>query len=112
MSAVLSLLWANCVKMKSVSDTSGIVTSGYGVRKIMSRSWSLGLGASVPVALASLSGLVLIASAAGAPVVVIRRAVTIHDSADQTAAKMYIGATSYEPKRVKITQCYLLRDVF
>src|SRR5262245_39798027 len=100
MSAVLSLIWANCLKMKSVSETSGIVTSGYGPRKIISSLWSFGWSASVPLALPSFIEIVLIASAAGAPVVVIRRAVTIHDSADQTAAKMYIGATSYEPKRV------------
>jgi|SRR5438067_8560252 len=35
MSAGLSLISVNELKMKSVSETSGIVTSGYGPRKII-----------------------------------------------------------------------------
>ena len=38
-SAGLSLVSVNELKMKSVSETSGIVTSGYGPRKIIGFEW-------------------------------------------------------------------------
>src|SRR5690349_1060579 len=66
--------------MKSVSETSGMLTSGYGPRNIIFGVRRLG---------GALAWIRQMQSGVKPP---LQRAATIHDSADQTAAKMYIDA--------------------
>src|SRR2546427_9610672 len=94
MSAGLSLISVNELKMKSVSETSGIVTSGYGPRKIIihffwsapaERSGDGALDYSEQSNRAARSKAPSPLRSAGA----LQRADTIHDPAALIAAKLY-----------------------